>query len=163
MPVRKSSPQDYEIIYKIAVPSWNEAYKNILSVEQMEYMLDLMYSREAITEQMALQNHQFLLAEEDGEYLGFASYQVNYLSGATKLHKLYMLPEAQGKGIGRQLLTAIENAALQNNNDTILVNVNRYNTAVTFYEKTGFVKVREEDIAIGNGYLMEDFVMAKQL
>jgi ribosomal protein S18 acetylase RimI-like enzyme len=74
-----------------------------------------------------------------------------------------MLPQAQGKGIGRQLLTVIENAALQNNNDTILVNVNRYNTAVTFYEKTGFVKVREEDIAIGNGYLMEDFVMAKQL
>jgi GNAT superfamily N-acetyltransferase len=122
-----------------------------------------MYSLDAITEQMAIKGHHFLLAAEGGEYLGFASYEVNYKYEVTKIHKLYVLPQTQGKGVGKTLVTVIENAAKAHSNDKLLLNVNRYNPAVNFYLKTGFVKVGEEDINIGNGYLMEDYIMQKQL
>ncbi|MEI9808163.1 MAG: hypothetical protein WDO16_09960 [Bacteroidota bacterium] len=41
--------------------------------------------------------------------------------------------------------------------------MNRSNNAKLFYEKIGFIVIREEDIDIGNGYLMNDYVMEKQV
>ena len=163
MEIRKASIADYTIIYSIAIPAWQATYGNILTDDQMEYMLKLFYSSEAITEQIAVKGHQFLLVVEGGEYLGFASYEVNFLSETTKLHKLYVLPRAHGKGIGKALVTVIENAARKNTNDKIMLNVNRYNPAVNFYLKTGFANMGIDDVDIGNGYVMEDYLMLKHL
>lgn len=161
MQIRKAGLEDYEIINDLALKTWHDTYDKILSPKQVTYMLDMMYSREAITEQIAIKGHHFLLLSESEKYLGFASYELNYLSGTTKLHKLYVLPETQGKGAGRLLITAIEEAAVNNNNDIVSLNVNRYNDAVNFYLKNGYTKAGEEDINIGNGYIMEDFIMQK--
>jgi len=163
MEIVKASIKDYDLIYSIAVPAWENTYKNILSAEQSAYMLDMMYSNASITEQILIKGHHFLLALDGGEYLGFASYELNNTYETTKLHKIYILPQAQGKGVGKALITAIENSAKANGNDKLSLNVNRYNEAVNFYLKAGFVKAGEEDINIGNGYLMEDFIMVKQL
>ena len=163
MEIRKASLSDYTAIYNIAIPVWNATYKNILTPEQMDYMLKLFYSEEAIAEQISLSGHQFLLAEHNGKYLGFASYQVNHKYETTKLHKLYVLPEAHGQGVGRALVTVIENAAKKNINDKLILNVNRFNPAVNFYLKSGFENIGEDDVDIGNGYLMEDYLMMKQL
>ena len=163
MQIRKAALEDFEIINELAVNTWHDAYDKILSSEQVNYMLEMMYSLNAITEQILVKGHHFLLLSEDDTYLGFASYELNYLSGTTKLHKLYVLPETQGKGAGRLLVSKIEQEAAKNGNDKVSLNVNRYNPAVNFYLKNGYAKVKEEDINIGNGYLMEDFVMEKQL
>lgn len=163
MEIRKAGIEDFDIIHNLALTTWYDTYTTILSQEQVDYMLKMMYSLEAITEQIAVKGHHFLLLSENDKYLGFASYELNYRSGATKLHKLYVLPETQGKGAGRLLITTIENLAKRSGNDKILLNVNRYNDAVKFYLKNGFTKAGEEDINIGNGYLMEDFIMEKAL
>ena len=163
MEIVNASISDYQTIYDIAVPVWDTTYKSILKAEQLEYMLKLMYSREAIAEQMAIKGHHFLLAIEDGVALGFASYEVNYRTETTKLHKLYVSAQAHGKGIGKALVTVIENAARKHTNDKLILNVNRFNPAIHFYTKAGFVNIGEEDVNIGNGYLMEDYIMQKQL
>ncbi|PZR20966.1 MAG: GNAT family N-acetyltransferase [Flavobacterium psychrophilum] len=163
MQIRKATLEDFQIINDLAIKTWHVAYDKILTSEQVNYMLKMMYSLEAITEQIAVKGHHFLLLSENDEYLGFASYELNYHTGITKLHKLYVLPETQGKGAGRLLIQKIEEAALKNGNDKVSLNVNRYNSAVTFYEKSGYSKAGEEDINIGNGYLMEDFIMEKAL
>lgn len=161
MQIRKAGLEDFDIIHDLALKTWYNTYDKILSAEQLTYMLDMMYSRAAITEQIAIKGHHFLLLSEDDKYLGFASYELNYLSGTTKLHKLYVLPETQGKGAGRLLMSKIEAAAASNNNEKVSLNVNRYNPAINFYLKNGYTKAGEEDINIGNGYLMEDFIMEK--
>jgi ribosomal protein S18 acetylase RimI-like enzyme len=99
------------------------------------------------------------------EYLWvFASYEFNYKGEPkTKIHKIYILPETQGKGIGKKLLDYIVEKAKENRNTILSLNVNRYNSAYEFYVKIGFEKKGEEDINIGNGYLMEDYIMEKQL
>jgi ribosomal protein S18 acetylase RimI-like enzyme len=163
MQIRKAGIEDFQIINDLALKTWYNTYDKILSEEQIKYMLDMMYSLTAITEQIAVKGHHFLLLSEGENYLGFASYEVNYLSGVTKLHKLYVLPETQGRGAGRLLISKIEEAAASNGNDTVSLNVNRYNPAVNFYLNNGYVKTGEEDINIGNGYLMEDFIMEKNL
>jgi len=161
--IRKASLEDYDTIHSLAQRTWYPTYLPILSREQLDYMLEMMYSLKAVTEQISINGNHFLLANEGAEFLGFASYEVNYHSETTKLHKLYVLPEAQGKGVGARLLLIIENEARRNHNDKLILNVNRYNPAVNFYRKSGFEKVGEEDIDIGNGYLMEDYIMAKNL
>ncbi|MXN90525.1 GNAT family N-acetyltransferase [Flavobacterium sp. Sd200] len=163
MKIIKASLSDYNVIHAIALTTWHATYNDILSPDQMEYMLEMMYSNEAIADQIAIKGHHFLLAEEEGEYLGFASYELNSLSETTKLHKLYVLPQAHGKGVGKALVTVIQNAAKSNNNNKIILNVNKHNPAINFYLKSGFINKGEDIIDIGNGYIMDDYLMMKEL
>lgn len=158
-----ASKEDLLLIQKLAYYIWPISYKEILSEEQLQYMLEKFYSVEALSEQLEKQKHHFILAKEKDVVLGFASYQNNIEKHKTKIHKLYVLPEAQGKGIGLQLINEIQNHANKAKDTILFLNVNRFNKAQHFYSKLGFKIAYQEDIAIGNGYLMEDFVMEKEI
>ena len=161
--VTKADLADFETIHGLASRVWPQTYKAILTEPQVEYMFDMMYSQAAYNEQITIKNHHFLLAKEDKQFLGFASYELNARYEITKVHKIYVVPEAQGKGVGKVLINRIANLAKKHGNDKLILNVNRYNTAVKFYQSLGFTKVGEEDIDIGNGYLMEDYIMQLHL
>lgn len=151
------------IVRDLAYKIWPVAYEEILSEAQLDYMLENFYALSALEKQMD-SRHVFLLAEENDVFYGFASYEVNCnATGKTKLHKIYVLPQTQGKGLGKLLLSEVEKAALGAGNSHVFLNVNRYNNAQEFYKRLGFEIIHQEDIEIGNGYLMEDFVMEKPL
>lgn len=154
-------------IYNIQVLSnviWPATFSNILSQEQISYMMDMMYSTSSLEKQINELHHHYLLAEEDGEYLGYLSYELNYKgTPITKIHKIYVLPSIQGKGVGRLFIDAVSKLALKNNNTLLSLNVNRYNRAIDFYKRMGFDFFTSENIDIGNGFLMEDYVMNKDL
>ena len=163
MKILEANTSQLPIIAELAYAIWPFAYGEILSKEQLTYMLDKFYSLEALTEQLEKRNHVFLLVEENEKFVGFASYESNIENHKTKIHKIYVLPETQGKGFGVQLINEIETSAKNLQNDILFLNVNRFNKAQHFYKKMGFEIAFEEDIEIGNGYLMEDFVMEKKL
>jgi len=150
-------------IRSIALATWPISYAQILSPEQLEYMLDLMYNETALCQQME-HGHTFLVLEQDGSPIGFASFEL--ANGSTKgprLHKLYVLPEAQGHGAGHLLLEAVHSAVQEHGGKTIDLNVNKFNPAKGFYERAGYTVLREEVLDIGNGFVMDDFVMRKTL
>jgi len=158
--ISKATIKDIPIIQEIAYKTWPVAYGQILSNEQLVYMLEMMYSDETLNKNMTNKGHIFLLAKEGSITLGFASCEHRYLDkNTTRLHKLYLLPEAQGKGIGKLLLDGVIFLAKENHSDIISLNVNKFNKAFGFYKKMGFEIVAEEDLEIGNGYLMEDYKM----
>lgn len=163
MEIRKAAQEDYKTIFDIAAVTWDDAYRSILSEAQLDYMMDMMYSPASFIDQLSIKGHHFIIASLNGVEMGFASYELNYLYGTTKLHKLYVLPETQGTGMGRALINAVENAARANGNDRVILNVNRFNKAIRFYEKNGYTNTGAEDVQIGNGYVMEDYVMEKVL
>ena len=153
-------------IQQIAEKSWNVAYRDILSPQQIEYMLDMMYSKTALEEQMLNLNHHFFLIGDGSanDFYGFISYEFNYNNEPkTKIHKLYMLPGKQGAGSGKLLIDAVASEAKAQNNNVIGLNMNRKNNAHGFYARVGFEIVKTEDIDIGNGYLMEDYVLEKKI
>jgi diamine N-acetyltransferase len=89
-------------IQAIAYKTWPNTFGDILSPEQISYMLDMMYSSTALKAQVADKQHIFVLAKEGDSYLGYLSYELNYKNSLkTKIHKIYILPETQGKGIGK--------------------------------------------------------------
>ncbi len=156
--------KDYLTIQQIAHQTWYPTFEKILSKEQIAYMLDMMYSLKAIEEQVEHKGHIFLLAKEEENCVGYASYETNYQGTyKTKIHKIYVLPSAQGKGIGKILMDSIEKIAKEKGNQQLSLNVNRHNPAINFYEKIGFKKIRQEDIDIGKGFLMQDFIMEKNI
>ena len=130
----------------------------------MQYMLNLFYSENSLQEQMQ-KGHRFIIAFDDDIPVGFAAYSPKNSAEPTvyRLHKLYINPHQQGKGIGKILLNFIINDIKQGAATCIELNVNRHNKALGFYQQSGFVIVREEDIDIGNGYFMNDYIMCKQL
>ncbi|MEO8535194.1 MAG: GNAT family N-acetyltransferase [Flavobacterium sp.] len=155
---------DIKIIQDITYKTWPVTYGEILSEEQLKFMLDLFYSDEALTAQFQKKDQLFYLISEHEFVLGFIGIEHYYKKEAiTKIHKIYLLPETQGKGIGKMVVENIGKLALENNSTSLLLNVNRFNKALSFYEKIGFKVIEEVNIEIGNGYLMEDYVMQKQL
>ena len=147
------------VVRELAYRIWPSTYGTILSAEQLKFMLDKFYDINFLEIQRNNGQH-FLLLEEDDVFLGYASYELNYEnSGKTKIQKIYVLPETQGKGLGRKLMDYIKDKAIENSNNGLLLNVNRFNNALGFYEKYGYSIKETVDIEIGNGYLMEDYVM----
>lgn len=162
--INGASIADISTIQNIAHSTWPITYGTILSAEQLQYMLDLFYSKEALTAQFEKKEQLFYLIANEETILGFIGIEHNYQNkSATKIHKIYILPELQGKGIGKIAIEAVRELALENNSTSLLLNVNRFNKALDFYQKAGFKIMDEENIEIGHGYFMEDYVMKKEI
>ncbi len=159
--IRKAKAKDISKIKKLAESVWPFTYKDILSPEQIEYMMQLFYSEASLKEQF--DKHTFLVAYLDGEPVGFASYSLISAAGDYKLHKLYVSTPMQGRGLGKALINFITDALKLFDGKALELNVNRNNKATTFYERLGFEVIYELDIDIGNGYFMNDYVMRLQV
>jgi len=154
-----ATKEQLAIVKNLAYKIWPNAYETILSKAQLDYMLEMIYSIDSLEKQFD-KGHIFLLIEDDQNFIGFASYELNCNnSNKTKLQKLYVLSEIQGKGIGKQVIDYIKEKAVLSNNLSLFLNVNKFNKAKDFYQKYGFQIIKEEVIDIGNNYIMDDYVM----
>lgn len=159
MIVRPATQADIPWIRHIAERTWPVCYGPILPAGQVAYMLELMYSENALTRQFEA-GHRFLMVEEEGRGTGFASHApVTGEPGVEKLHKLYVLPDDQGRGRGRALVLAVKASAKAGGARTLRLDVNRNNPAIGFYQRLGFVAVREQVTDIGGGFVMDDRVL----
>jgi len=163
--ITQANLSDLKKVRKIALVTWPKTFANILTPEQIAYMLDWMYSPEALEQQVLEKNHVFLLASEGDNILGFCSYELHAKSPSkTKIHKIYILLEAQGKGVGKKLIQEVARIAKKNGDTHLFLNVNKYNqSAIEFYSKIGFYEDFREVINIGNGFVMDDVVMEMKI
>jgi diamine N-acetyltransferase len=152
------------IVQAIAHNTWPKTFGQVIPLAQIDYMLELMYSEESLRNQIQNKQHKFLLAVQDGDPLGFISYELNYKSEVeTMIHKLYLLPQSQGKGIGKALIDAVSDISKNNNCSGLRLKVFIHNPkAVGFYQKLGFMVVGTEQTDIGSGYVITDYVMAME-
>lgn len=157
--LRKAKEEDIAIISDLAEQIWPQTYSAYISEEQLWFMLDKMYNRGELLSQLE-SGHTFLLASENGMDVGFAGFSVIDIENNTyKLHKLYVLPEMHGKGVGKILVNEVVNLAARKGGKTLQLNVNRNNNAKDFYLKAGFNIKETVDLDIGNGFFMNDYVM----
>lgn len=151
--------EDVFLVNHLAHKIWPHTFRDILTKEQIAYMLDWMYDTNTLEEQVQI-GHLYYVVKENGVAKGFLGLEPNFPDADyLRIHKLYVLPEAHGKGLGRVLLNQAIDVAFDLGFHTVHLNVNRFNKAVEFYKHCGFNILREEDIDIGKGYLMEDYVM----
>jgi len=155
-----ATKNDISLIQTLARQSWDVAYAEILSREQIDYMLNEMYSEKEISMQMDNPKWQYcLVKDDDGLVGGFVGFEHDYQPKTTKLHRIYMVPAAKGKGLGKYALNYLKEIVRQNENNRIILNVNKHNNAKAFYESQGFSVYDAGVFDIGNGYVMDDFLM----
>ena len=159
--IRNASVQDISLIRNLSLKVWPQTYSRIISSQQISYMLDLMYSEKALQKQFE-DHHRFIIIYNEAIPVGFASYS-EITPNIYKLHKIYVLPDNQGRGTGKFVIDHIVNDIRTKGATSFLLNVNRNNPAKTFYEKIGFEVVGTDDIDIGGGFLMNDYVMSLKL
>lgn len=162
--LRPARPAEYPTIELIAHATWPSAYGDILTPDQIDYMLAMMYSPEAIIKQVASGQSFYVLETVDmrlheKQIIGYVSHELDYKPGTTKIHKLYALPGVQGQGYGRKMVEHVADFARAAGQQKVRLDVNYKNRAIGFYEKLGFGKIERCDTDIGNGHLMEDWVM----
>ncbi len=159
MTIRPATNDDIPVLRALAHRIWRECYPGIITMQQIEFMLEWMYAGEVIRTELA-SGIAWDLAEDD-EPIGFASYAMED-DGRVKLHKLYLLPERQGRGLGQRLIAHVMERAAVLGGSEVWLQVNKRNArAIASYEKAGFKVAREAVFDIGNGFVMDDYLMAK--
>ena len=157
--IREIKKDEVGLITDLAHRIWPDTFKEILSPDQISYMLNWMYNPNKLAEQIE-SGHLFFVVEDDSEALGFMGIEPAFPSAdCLRIHKIYVLPNQQGKGLGKRLIDHAVRIADDLKLSKLHLNVNRFNKAVDFYQHVGFIITGKEDIDIGSGYLMEDYVM----
>ena len=158
--IRKATTNDIALIHQMAWVVFPHTYHIILTPEQIDYMMEWMYSEKSLQKQMEEDGHIYYLAFKDDEPAGYLSIQPEG-EHVFHLQKIYVLPSFQGMNLGKllfeQAIKAIKK--LHPAPCQMRLNVNRQNKALTFYEKMGMTKVDEGDFPIGNGFYMNDYIM----
>ena len=146
----------------LAKEIWNEHYIKILSQEQIDYMLEKFQSENAIKEQISNDGYNYYFINSDSKIAGFVGFcpKNDYLF----LSKIYLKSEMRGKGLGREGIEFVENYAREHGFNSIRLTVNKYNmTSVYVYNNLGFQKIDDVVTDIGNGFVMDDYIMEKTL
>lgn len=155
---------DLPAISKLAGVIWRACYPGIITMEQIDYMLARMYARDAMREEIQSQGicYDRLLVSE--QFVGFSSYGPTDQSAVFKLHKIYLHPAWQGRGLGSLILQHCEREVRKLGAHRVLLSVNKRNAkAIAAYQRNGFVIAESVVTDIGGGFVMDDFIMAKKL
>ncbi len=162
--LKKATTADIPIIRNIAMATWPVTYGGIISANQIAYMLNMMYAENVLLQQMQSGEQEFIIAFQNDTPIAFTGFGVVKIEPLTyKLHKLYVLPSIQKTGAGQRLLQEVETIAKAAGAVQLILNVNRANNALAFYQQKGFTVIEDMELDIGHGFYMTDHVMGKDL
>lgn len=153
-----SLPDDLAIIHQLAAQTWHATYTGIISQAQIDFMFEKMYSLSALAAQRS-DGHTFWIVWRDGQAVGFVSYScTDETAQVWKIHKLYFLPQKQKSGLGRATIDFVREQIRMQGAKTLILNVNRHNSALHFYQKYGFEITQTVDIPYYD-FVLNDYVM----
>lgn len=153
-----NNTEDINDVVMMASIIWPIAYKDILPIDQIHYMLNKFLSANAIKEAINDEGYTFIIILNDNnDKVGFLSYKIN--KNEMFLSKLYILPKYQNNGYGTQAIKYLKNFNLP-----IELTVNKYNkNAYEKYLHLGFKNIKSIKTDIGNSFYMDDYVMKLNL
>ena len=158
---------DFHELRELAETIWRQHYEGIISSAQIEYMLASRFNTEALREYLNPTNKWLDLLRVSAKMVGYCGYE---LAGhgsddgvpALKLGQLYIVDSHRGLGLGKAMLSHVEARAKDHGLKRIFLQVNKRNTdSIEFYKAAGFTVSREAVFDIGNGFVMDDYVLEK--
>lgn len=161
--IRPVAVADVDDIAALARLIWNRHYPEIITQQQIDYMLGQRYNAARLREELATSGLWWDQAFIDGRRVGFAS-TLRAAPGEHKLDKIYVHPDAQRRGVGAALIAHVGARARADGCATLILAVNKQNVkAIAAYEKNGFAIRDAMRVDIGQGFVMDDYLMAKTL
>ena len=155
-PVRTDA--EIQSLAALAKEIWEEHFTPIIGAAQVAYMLEQFQSYPALKQAVGTGGYRYWFLCRDGEIAGYTG--VHPENGALFLSKLYLKKAERGKGLARQAFDFLCGFARQEGCRKIWLTCNRDNRAsYEIYLHLGFSVAREQDADIGNGFVMNDYVM----
>ena len=160
--MKVNSPEEVVRVADMADSVWRSHYGDILSEDQIDYMIDKFQSPSAITSQMVNEHYEYYLLDNDEAYIGYVAI-VKEKDGIF-ISKFYLLSQFQHKGYGEAVVDKIKEIASKEGLSRLWLTVNKNNAnAIKAYEKYGFNNIDSTITDIGNDYVMDDYIMELQL
>ena len=155
---------DFATVASLGETIWRDHYIGMITAEQVEYMLAGRYTSEKLRAYLGAPDRWLKLLRVEGRLVGYTSWSLGPTPREMKLEQLYLLAEMKGQGLGGLMLRAVEDDARARGCASVWLTVNKGNAgSIAVYKKAGFT-VREEAVFdIGNGFVMDDYVMEKRL
>jgi diamine N-acetyltransferase len=154
---------DFDILKALAERIWRQHYIAIVGEAQVEYMLAGRYTPDKLSAYLGADDCWMQIVRESGEAIGYFSWS-RVSAEEMKLEQLYLLAERRGGGLGRRMMAHVEEHARRQGCTRLMLTVNRGNTqSLRIYEKSGFTVREEKQFDIGNGFVMDDYVMVKAI
>lgn len=157
---RPVADADLATVAALAHTIWWQHYPPLIGEQQTRYMLARMYAPERLRQELA-DGVCYRLAWLDDEPVGYLSVRPGPCAA---LDKLYLLPSRHRQGLGQQMLEYACRLAAEQGGQRLQLRVNRDNRqAIAAYERAGFRCVGEDCAAIGDGFVMDDFIYERSL
>jgi GNAT superfamily N-acetyltransferase len=155
-------PEELLVVRDLAHEIWHAAYPGIISLDQIQYMLERMYAPDELRQEMVVRGVKNALVESAGNPCGYMAWELVPNDRSIFLHKLYMRPDLHGRGAGAASLRWLEQQARLEHATCIRLRVNRNNhRAIRAYLRAGFTFGHDLCSDIGGGFVMDDHVMEK--
>ena len=154
--------EEIPLLAKIADEIWHEHFPPIIGKEQTDYMVEKFQSEQAIANAVRSEHYRYYFFRLDGKEIGYLGIQPQ--GDALFLSKLYLKKEARGRKFARAGLGFLAELCKKEGYSRIRLTCNRDNkSSLAAYDKMGFLIVYEQDADIGNGFVMNDYVMEKPI
>jgi len=157
--------EQIDSLCKIAERVWHLTYDPLVPDGQVEYMIEKFQSPHAVKDQMEHLNYRYYMMVCDGQDTGFIGFSPRYEGREEMfLSKVYLLPEFRGRGAVKAAFALVEEETRKEGLSKIRLTVNKGNAhAVEVYAHYGFETVEKVKTDIGSGFVMDDFIMVKEL
>lgn len=160
---RISNDEQLNILADIANEVWHEFFPCILSDEQIDYMVDKFQSYPAMKKQME-DGYEYYFIKDNDEICGYMGIHEETEDKKMFLSKLYLKKAHRGKGYAGQTLKELFKMSRERGLNMVWLTVNKHNEhTIEVYEHMGFAKARTQVADIGNGFVMDDYIMEKVL
>ncbi len=148
--IRPWTEADIDATRRILRESWGVAYSSFIPREDLEGYLEAQYSPDALRVLHRTAGVAAFIVESAEEPAGYARTRYDSAAGRFYLSSLYVLPSAQGKGLGTALMAAAEAEARRTGADRIWVGVmERNRRTLEWYSRLGFAFTEREPFRMG--------------
>lgn len=162
--IRPIAKADFPLVAELAHEIWCAHYITIITKAQIDYMLAGRFSPENLHRYIDASDRWMEVLDLQGKLVGYCSYAFTSTAHEMKLEQLYLLPSLHGQGLGKLMLDHVERRTISLECDSLVLQVNKRNEkAIKVYRRGGFAVREEVVVDIGNGFVMDDYIMSKRL
>jgi GNAT superfamily N-acetyltransferase len=169
MNIRTATLADAGMLSELGARTFSEAFAGENTPANLAAHLRNSFSPEIQHRELSQADTIFLIAEEDGQPVGYAQLLSNSReqgvegSNPMEIRRIYVLQEVVGKGMGSKLMAASLNEARQRACDIVWLGVWEKNQrAIEFYSKWGFRQAGSHIFSLGDDP-QTDLIMVLEL
>ncbi len=150
--------QEIEQLAKLANEIWHEYFVQLLSPEQIDYMVEKFQSYDVLEHAIYQEGYLYYLLYEQEDLIGYCG--IHPEEELIFLSKLYLHKQWRGKGLSSLLLNQVIVYAKEHGKRGIYLTCNKYNQhSLDIYRAKGFYETDSVKTEIGHGFIMDDYIL----